>query len=169
LAALLAAARRVLAALAADPSALDGGGGGGAEGGGDGNPVDADAGPAASTSPSSKSPAFQAALSSAAADFGVSLAGLRAALTELAAAESDAQAGLRGKPSDATARTKAAAALEAEVEGLRARVDAGNAGALDVAARLAALVEDLDAWRVHGMAKWTGTGGGGSGVQGEKR
>jgi len=38
-------------------------------------------------------------------------------------------------------------------------VDAGNAGALDVASRLAALVEDLDAWRVDGIGRWTGGGG----------
>lgn len=118
--------------------------------------VDVDAGSAGRPPPPPASPAFQAALDAAASDYRTCLAGLRAALTDLAAAETDETGGRGGGKQEAAARAAAATQLEAEVAALRARVDAGNAGALDVATRLSALVEDLDAWRVQGMGRWTG-------------
>ena len=158
----LAAARRVLAALAADPAAMDMGPAVVDEEGGDGVAMETDRpgspteAATAAAAPPDEDAALRAALASAAADYTASSAALKAALCQLVEAEGAAAAS--PAPPD-PARDAAAAALEAEVVPLRARVDAGNAGALDVASRLAALVEDLDAWRVDGIGRWTGGGG----------
>jgi hypothetical protein len=151
----LAAARRVLASLAGDPSALDAGPAAVEEGGGGPSAMDADDGrPPPPPAPTTTT--LRAALDAAAADYRSASAALKGALADLAAAQEAAGAAPPPDPAAVAAREAAATELEAEVAPLRARADAGNAGALDVAGRLAAMVEDLDAWRVDGIGRWTG-------------
>ena len=133
LTAVTARVRDVVAALAADPSALDG------------SAVAADDADGA---------ALTAALTAAVDGLAEARAELRAALTALEGAAGARQGGGGGGGASADpARAAAADALEPAVAALRAEVGARNCAARDCADALAALVADVDSWREAGAGK----------------
>ena len=157
LAALVAATRRVLAALAADPSAVETGprvelddeddDDDGPEG-----MVDADVDRGGKNS--SPKPLVRA-LSESVEDLLAARAALRASVEELRAAESLSESipePARG--AEASSRSGLADALEPAVAALRATVSRKNSAVAAMADSLAALVSDVDSWRVSGPGAW---------------
>jgi len=152
LAAFVAAARRVLAALAADPSAVETGPRVEIDDEDDGDDSmmvdDAEGG---KTSPKP----LVRALSESVEDLLAARAALRASIEELKAAESLSDSIPKpARDAEALSRSGAADALEAAVATLRATVSRKNSAVAAMADSLAALVSDVDSWRVAGPGAW---------------
>ena len=152
LAALVAAARRVLAALAADPSAVETGPRVEIDDEDDGDDSmmvdDAEGG---KTSPKP----LVRALSESVEDLLAARAALRASIEELREAEKLASS--FSKPqrgAEAAARSELADALEPAVAALRDKIARKNSAVAALSDSLAALVSDVDSWRVAGPGNW---------------
>lgn len=169
LAALVAAARRVLAALAADPSAVQTGPRVGAAGVESISVAAADDAmdvekpkktsttPSTSTSSEKKQPHLVVALSDAVEDLVASRAALRASIKDLKVAEERSSSSSSAEK-ERQRRSAEAAALEPAVAALRDEVRRKNSAVAAMSDSLAALVSDVDSWRVAGPGAWPGTG-----------
>ena len=159
LAALVAAARRVLAALAADPSAVETGARVEIDDDVDDSKmmVDEHGGKTSTSTPPPPKPLVRA-LSESVEDLLAARAALRASVEELQAAESLSasipEPAREGAAEAASLRSRLADALEPRVAALRAAVEGKNSAVAAMADSLAALVSDVDSWRVAGPGAW---------------
>ena len=82
-------------------------------------------------------------------------AALRASIEELQKAESLSDSiGSAARDAEALSRSKLADALEPSVASLRSQVAKRNSAVAAMADALAALVSDVDSWRVAGPGAW---------------
>lgn len=164
LAALVAATRRVLAALSADPSAVETGARVEVD-----DDEDDDSKMMVDDEEDRKTKPLVRALSESVEDLLAARAALRASVKELKAAESlSASVPQPARDAEAAGLAAAAKELEPRVAALRDRVAAKNSAVAAMADSLAALVSDVDSWRVAGPGAWPESEAGGAGGEAEE-
>lgn len=155
LAALVGAARRVLAALAADPSAVETGARVDVDHVDDSMMIVEDNDAVERNRTSSNPKPLVLALSESVEDLLAARAALRASIEELQVAEAHSNSLDKAmRDAEAASRAALAASLEPAVAALRARVSRKNSAVAALSDSLASLVSDVDSWRVAGPGAW---------------